>query len=88
MTMSQGEKMVWAAVFAAKYQYAIDNETKLAPPSVFVPGNGEKWNKWEMDQAANAMAAAYYAVQRLRELHGTCCGDIGAMLVEMLGVET
>ena len=72
--MTQGEKMVWAAVFAAKHD--ISN-----PPRHCLVPHGEetdkRWQEWEANQAVSAIEFAGYAVLRLREVEGRVADGFG-----------
>jgi hypothetical protein len=60
--MTDGEKMVWAAVFA--------KELNLRdPPSWCLVGedSDNEWVKWEASQTQQAIEAAGYAIAHLRE---------------------
>lgn len=60
--MTEGEKMVWAAVYAKKRD--LSNR-----PSDCIIGEGsdERWRQWEEDQTVSAIEHANYAVQAMRE---------------------
>jgi hypothetical protein len=60
--MTDGEKMVWAAVFALEFQ-----ETKHPPSRVLTPDKSEEWAEWERDIVSSAIERAGIAVRYLRE---------------------
>lgn len=72
--MTDGEKMVWAAVFAKELN--LHN-----PPSRCLVGKDadKEWTKWEAAQVQSAIESAGYAIEHLREAepgvyggHGLC----------------
>lgn len=70
--MTDGEKMVWAAVFAK-------NLDLRNPPSHCVVGeNADKeLTRWESAQVQSSIEAAGYAVQHLREAEPGVYDDYG-----------
>ena len=84
--MTDGEKMVWAFVFADEINKAMHNP----PDYVLLPGVDDKWSQWEIDQAVSASEVAYSRVYRMRNaLLGVASGfgeesDVYEMLKEML----
>jgi hypothetical protein len=58
-TMTQGEKAIWAAVYARGYA-----ELKNPPHCAFI---GERRDEWEAGTIASAIEDAGYAVLYLRE---------------------
>lgn len=83
--LNDGEKLVWAAVFA-KY-----HDLRNPPPGMATPSNDEQWKKWEQGQIASAVEHAYSAVVYLRKAHGYIEEGFGAdsdtykMFVTMIG---
>lgn len=85
--MTNGEKMVWAAVFAREME-VLHNP----PPYVVMDQDRTKWEEWEQEQACSAAEIACAAVDHLRDIintgrlhHGF--GDIGGvvqMALEMI----
>ena len=61
MSMSQGEKLIWAAVFAR--ECSLHNP----PPHVLRPGKEQAWEDWELDQFVTAAEIAGGAIEYLRE---------------------
>ncbi len=59
--MTEGEKLVWAAVFAR------ESSLRDPPPNVLTPG-GNAWRAWEEDQIATAVEIAGGAVDYMREI--------------------
>lgn len=57
--MTDGEKMVWAAVFAKHYD--------LSSPPRDVVHDTKKWQAWESAQVHIAIECAAGAVERMRE---------------------
>ena len=77
--MTNGEKMVWAAVFAREME-----ALKNPPPYVFADPD-IKWKEWEHSQTCSACEVACGAVDRLREVVSTGrlyegFGDIGGVV--------
>lgn len=64
--MSEGEKLVWAQVYAREYREDIRNP----PAHVVVPNHDEpdKWGEWEKNQATSAAEMAWAVVSRMREI--------------------
>lgn len=73
--MTQGERLVWAQVFAADYRKSI----KKPPREVSIPGKDEEWLHWEQDQAASAAETACAVVERMR--------GIGEVLDDGYGID-
>lgn len=64
MTLSEGEKMIWASVYARHY----DEEIKSPPREAVLPKNRDKWAEFESSCATEAAERAAYAVVTFREL--------------------
>lgn len=62
--MTEGERKVWAAAFAARL--GANLEYHNIPKDCLVPGNEDKWGRWELDQAADAAEHASTMVRRMR----------------------
>jgi hypothetical protein len=82
--MTDGEQLVWAAVFAKLY------DLSNPPPHVTKPGRDKVWRAWERGQVVDAVERAGHAVRYLREIRGHVKegfgdnSDVYQMLVEML----
>ena len=76
--MTDGEKMVWAAFYAANYQKELSN-----PPPYVVLDSG-KWEEWENMKIAGVIEGATYAVERMRKMLPRVKKDLGERYCEML----
>ena len=78
--MTQGEKLVWAAVYA--------NRLDLKNPPKHVIMDDEKWAEWERGQVMAAVEYAGIAVRYLREVRSETKsgygGDTWALYSEAL----
>ena len=67
--MTDGEKMIYAAVFAK------EANLRNPPGGMCRPGNGDEWRRWEADQIASAAEYAstmveYYRIAGARIIDG------------------
>ena len=65
--MTAGEQMVWAAVFAKRYD--------VHEPPGEVVHDTKRWREWESGRVAMAVENAHYAVIALREARSELSED-------------
>ena len=90
MVLTQGEKMVWAAVYGVEYMRRVNMQPLDGPAG---EGSREWWEAWEREQAHSAIESAACAVELMRSSEPEIEDGFGSdhevtqMLRAMLGDE-
>ena len=85
MQMTEGEKIIWAAVFVKEC------DTKFAPPHLRLPKQRKEREEWARGVAVSAIETTCYGVRMLRGVEPDVVegfgedSDVVAMLREMIG---